>query len=51
MSSSQVDLSILRPFTAEDLRRYIDFLRQQGAEAVAVAVEIAARRDGIPCNS
>ena len=50
MSSSQADLSILRPFTAEDIRRYIAFLRQQGADTVAAAVETAARRDGIPCN-
>jgi hypothetical protein len=48
MPSTQADLSVLRPFTPEDLRRYVSFLRKQGAEAVAAAVEVAAKRDGIP---
>jgi hypothetical protein len=48
MPSTQADLSILRPFTPEDLRRYVSFLRKQGADAVATAVEVAAKRDGIP---
>jgi len=43
MSAEQADLSILRPFTLDQVSRYLEFLRRNDANDVADAVEDALR--------
>ena len=42
MRRSEVDLSVLWPFMAEDIAGYVAFLRREGAIGIAAAVEAAA---------
>ena len=43
MDQMRADLSILQPFTANEIANYIGFLRRNGADSVAVSVEAALR--------
>jgi len=45
MMGEQADLSILRPFTLDQISRYIAFLRRNDANDVADAVEDALRME------
>jgi hypothetical protein len=41
VGKDEVDLSVLWPFTAEQIGAYIEFLRREGAMPLAAAVEAA----------
>jgi hypothetical protein len=41
---AEADLSVLWPFTAEQIREYVEYLRREGATTVAAATERAADR-------
>jgi hypothetical protein len=42
---AEVDLSVLRPYTWDDIRRYAAFLRREGEIGLAEEVERAAQRE------
>jgi hypothetical protein len=48
MDHTRADLSILHPFTADEISNYVCFLRRNGAKSVAVSVEAALSEEAEP---